>query len=68
MELPLKSFLLTWRGKLVEQHQEMNADRIVSLGISLAGGTEMQPPGPYRLLLQNIKARRDDGFLDRPED
>ena len=38
VQIPFDSFTLTWRGKIVEQEQEMNAGRIMSLGISLAGG------------------------------
>ena len=42
MEIPLSRFLLTWKGKLVEEVVELNAKRITSLGISLAGGDQLQ--------------------------
>ena len=46
MQIPFRKFLLTWRGKVVEQQQEMNPDRMLSIGISLAGGTDkLNPPG-----------------------
>jgi hypothetical protein len=35
-------FLLTWKGKVVEEVVELNAKRITSLGISLAGGEQLQ--------------------------
>lgn len=40
MKIPFQRFLLTWRGRLVEQEQEMNPDKILSIGIPLAGGSE----------------------------
>lgn len=55
--IPLDRFLLTWRGKVVDTQMEMNPRRILSLGISLAGGSELQPEGPYRLALKEIMAR-----------
>jgi hypothetical protein len=57
VEVPLERFLLTWRGKLVETRVEMNPKRILSLGISLAGGAELQPEGPFRLGLRAILAQ-----------
>lgn len=56
VEIPLSRFLLTWRGKLVETKVEMNPRRIRSLGISLAGGSELQPDGPFSLGLRSISA------------
>lgn len=65
VEIPFKTFLLTWRGKVVEQEQEMNPDRILSIGISLAGGTEkLNPAGRFSLGLDWIKAKRLDGVLE----
>jgi hypothetical protein len=43
VEIPLSRFLLTWRGKVVEEVVELNAKRITTLGISLAGGDQLQP-------------------------
>lgn len=40
--MPLTRFLLTWKGKVVEEVVELNAKRITSLGISLAGGDQLQ--------------------------
>lgn len=57
VEIPLDRFLLTWRGKLVETRMEMNPARITSIGISLAGGDELQKEGPYSLGLDWVVAR-----------
>ncbi|PRW44841.1 putative complex I intermediate-associated 30 [Chlorella sorokiniana] len=57
VEIPLSRFLLTWKGKVVEEVVEVNAKRITSLGISLAGGDQLQPEGDYKLGLEWIKAR-----------
>ena len=56
--IPLHQFLLTWKGQLVEQKTEINAKRIVSMGISLAGGEALQPQGNFNLGLEWIKAER----------
>ena len=42
MEVPLSRFMLTWKGRVVEEVVELNAKRITSLGISLAGGEQLQ--------------------------
>ena len=56
--IPIPHFLLTWKGQLVEQKTEINAKRIVSVGISLAGGDALQPQGTFNLGLEWIKAER----------
>ena len=56
MTIPLARFLLTWKGRLVEQRVEMNPGRVLSVGIALAGGAGMQPAGPFALEIQWIKA------------
>ena len=43
VEIPLTRFLLTWRGKVVEEKVELNAKRVTTLGISLAGRDQLQP-------------------------
>ena len=48
---------MTWRGKVLEQQVEMHPGRITGLGISLAGGDELQPEGPYKLGIEWIAAR-----------
>ena len=35
-------FLKTWRGKVLESENEMNAAKVISLGISLAGGGALE--------------------------
>lgn len=57
VEIPLTRFLLTWKGKVVEEVVELNAKRITSLSISLAGGNHLQKDGEYRLGLDWIAAR-----------
>ena len=57
VEVPLDRFLLTWRGKVIEQRVEMNPARITGLGISLAGGDDLQKEGPYTLGVEWIAAR-----------
>lgn len=57
VEIPLSRFLLTWKGKVVEEVVELNAKRITSVGISLAGGDQLQPHGSYQLGLDWIAAR-----------
>ena len=42
VEVPLSRFMLTWKGRVVEEVVELNAKRITSLGISLAGGEQLQ--------------------------
>lgn len=56
--IPLRHFLLTWKGQLVEVKTEINAKRVISLGISLAGGDALQPQGNFNLGLEWIKAER----------
>ena len=56
--IPLDRFLLTWKGQLVEEKTEINAQRVISVGISLAGGDALQPQGNFNLGLEWIKAER----------
>ena len=42
VEVPLTRFLLTWRGRVVEEAVEVNPRAVTTLGISLAGGEELQ--------------------------
>ena len=58
VRLPLARFLKTWKGKIVDGEGEMNARRVLSLGVSLAGGGELEAPGPYSLQLDEIRAVR----------
>jgi|APGre2960657444_1045066.scaffolds.fasta_scaffold04733_4 NADH dehydrogenase [ubiquinone] 1 alpha subcomplex assembly factor 1 len=57
VQIPMARFLKTWRGRVLDGENEMNARRVLSLGISLAGGGALEPPGPYRLGLKHIVAR-----------
>lgn len=64
--IPLHHFLLTWKGQLVDQKTEINAKRVISVGISLAGGDALQPPGSFNLGLEWIRAeRRLHGLQER---
>mmetsp|Transcript_11316 Transcript_11316/g.19322 ORF Transcript_11316/g.19322 Transcript_11316/m.19322 type:complete len:230 (+) Transcript_11316:87-776(+) len=61
VEVPLKRFILTWRGRVIEQPLEMSTNRVVSLGLSLAIGDKLQKPGAFGLEIESIfAARRDD--------
>ena len=64
VEVPLRRFLLTWKGRLVEERSEMNPARVFSLGIGLAGGPQLQAPGPFCLGLDWVKARRATGDFE----
>ena len=41
--VPMKRFLKTWRGRVMEHEHEMRASRVVGLGIAVAGGGEVEP-------------------------
>ena len=58
VDIPLSRFLLTWKGRLVESKMELNPQRIISLGVSLAGGDKLQPQGDFRLGMHSISAKR----------
>ena len=58
MDIPLDRFLLTWKGRLVESKMELSPQRIISLGISLAGGEKLQHHGDFSLGLHSISAKR----------
>ena len=69
IEIPFVNFLLTWRGRVVEEQMELNSGRITSLGIALAGREDLQEEGPFRLDLDWIAARNlagedEEGELD----
>lgn len=65
MQVPLSRFLLTWKGRLVESEVEMNPRHVVSIGVALAGGAELQPPGRYALGLDWIAAENSAAAPDR---
>lgn len=58
VDIPLDRFLLTWKGRLVESKMELSPQRIISLGISLAGGEKLQHHGDFSLGLHSISAKR----------
>lgn len=60
VEIPFQRFLLTWRGRVIEQPRAMSSGRVLSLGISLALGDKLQKPGPFQLELKGIHAARRD--------
>ena len=54
--IPLDRFMLTWRGRLVEEDVPLHTARITSISISIAGGDDSsQPPGDFCLGLDYIK-------------
>lgn len=63
VDIPFSRFLLTHKGRLVETKVEINPQRIVSLGIALAGGAKLQAPGRFSLGLEWIKAKSTEAGL-----
>uniref|UniRef100_A0A061RXC8 NADH dehydrogenase [ubiquinone] 1 alpha subcomplex assembly factor 1 n=2 Tax=Tetraselmis sp. GSL018 TaxID=582737 RepID=A0A061RXC8_9CHLO len=58
VEIPIDSFILTHRGKVVPGRQEMHTGRVISMGIAIAAaGEKLQPEGPFCLELAWIKAK-----------
>eukprot|EP00208_Stichococcus_sp_RCC1054_P007445 CAMPEP_0206149248 /NCGR_PEP_ID=MMETSP1473-20131121/37681_1 /ASSEMBLY_ACC=CAM_ASM_001109 /TAXON_ID=1461547 /ORGANISM="Stichococcus sp, Strain RCC1054" /LENGTH=205 /DNA_ID=CAMNT_0053546703 /DNA_START=438 /DNA_END=1052 /DNA_ORIENTATION=- len=49
VEIPLARFLQTWKGRLVDNEEEMNPGRIVGLGISVAASPQEDEDGTFRL-------------------
>mmetsp|Transcript_13758 Transcript_13758/g.26394 ORF Transcript_13758/g.26394 Transcript_13758/m.26394 type:complete len:229 (-) Transcript_13758:531-1217(-) len=60
VEIPINRFLLTWRGRVIEQPKEMSTSRVISLGISLALGKKLQKPGSFQLEIKGIHAAQRD--------
>jgi NADH dehydrogenase [ubiquinone] 1 alpha subcomplex assembly factor 1 len=67
VEIPLDRFLLTWRGKVIEQRVEMNPGRITGIGVSLAGGDDLQEEGTYCLGVDWIAANNHAIVVDENE-
>ena len=44
----------------LQRRMELNPERIISLGVSLAGGEQLQKEGDFRLGLHSITAKRDE--------
>lgn len=61
VEVPLSRFLLTWKGKVVEEVVELHPKRITSIGISLAGSQGLQEEGDFRLGIEWVAARNNLG-------
>lgn len=64
--LPLSRFLLTHRGRLVESRVEMNAARVVSLGVGAAARAEggaAAAHGPFRVAFAWIRAEASERGL-----
>ena len=47
---------------------EMNAGRITSIGLALAGGDELQPEGPFKLGLDWVKVRNVHMLMEEKEE
>jgi len=63
VRVPLSKYLPTWRGKIIDSDQDLNAARVTGMGLSLTadGGPEgaVQGSGQFRLELDWIKALRE---------
>ncbi|KAK3257909.1 hypothetical protein CYMTET_33021 [Cymbomonas tetramitiformis] len=62
MQVDMKRFLLTWRGRVVQQPREMSKKRILSLGLSVGVGgvkqeTATKRSGPFQLDIESIRAQ-----------
>jgi len=44
----------------MQRRMELHPERIISLGVSLAGGEQLQREGDFRLGLHSITAKRDE--------
>eukprot|EP00897_Mesotaenium_endlicherianum_P001548 jgi/Mesen1/1420/ME001303S00465 len=62
VKIPLRRYLLTWKGKLVDDKSRMNPSGVVGMGLSLTarGGPEgaVEGDGPYKLDIEWIKGLR----------
>ena len=56
VRVPMSRFLKTWRGKVLDSEHEMNATKIVSLGISVAGGGALDVRAALLLRLCALRA------------
>lgn len=56
--VPMRRFLKTWRGRVMEHEHEMRASRVVGLGIAVAGGGEVEPEGPFAIKVASIAGVR----------
>ena len=70
-QVPLSSYRLTWRGKVVDAKSEMNASKVVGLGFAVnawgspitsmaEGEGSLEGEGPFRLHVAWIKAVREN--------
>ena len=66
-QVPLSSYRLTWRGKVVDAKSEMNASKVVGLGFAVnawrsplqdAECYNIEGEGPFNLQVAWIKAVR----------
>uniref|UniRef100_A0A7S1CWA5 NADH:ubiquinone oxidoreductase intermediate-associated protein 30 domain-containing protein n=1 Tax=Picochlorum oklahomense TaxID=249345 RepID=A0A7S1CWA5_9CHLO len=58
VEIPLTSFVLTWKGRVVDAPVELGKTKVTALGISLLGNDE-QAEGPFCIEIESIKARHE---------
>jgi hypothetical protein len=54
----LTSFVLTWKGRVVDAPVELGKTKVTALGISLLGNDE-QAEGPFCIEIESIKARHE---------
>lgn len=63
VEIPFEDFSLTYKGRVVPGDHELNATRILSVAVTLAGG-EHEAEGPFKLVLDYIAAQDRRRILD----
>lgn len=58
VSIPIEQFVLTWKGRVVQERVEINTGRVKSLAITMAGICDGQPLGSFNLDIEWIKAAR----------
>jgi len=56
--IPMSRFLKTFRGRVLANPYEMNASRVVGMGMAIAGGGGIEPEGPFKLEVASITGLR----------
>jgi len=57
IEIPLHKFVLTHKGRVLPEANQIHPGRVVSMGIALADSKELNQSGPFKLELEWIKGK-----------
>ncbi len=66
--MPMWHVLSCFNAYHAALQMEMNAGRITSIGLALAGGDELQPEGPFKLGLDWVKVRNVHMLMEEKEE